>query len=166
MISPPARVTRAATICTEATSLRKWTEPSTNRALAPAGVERVDLVVAGAVDHAGAAADAVLPALGAGQAGVGEVVGPGPAAAADRLDDAVDRQAVDLRLVDLPESVVADRLGAALRDHHGVRGAVGDRRQPDLAGDRPAGDRAGVLPLADRGDVGRGSSRRPGAAVL
>ena len=36
-ISPPARVTRVAINWTEATSLRKWTEPSTNRALAPPG---------------------------------------------------------------------------------------------------------------------------------
>ena len=35
MISPPARVTRAAMNWTDATSLMKWTEPSTNRALAP-----------------------------------------------------------------------------------------------------------------------------------
>ncbi len=35
MISPPARVTRAAINWTDATSLKKWTEPSTNRALAP-----------------------------------------------------------------------------------------------------------------------------------
>ena len=37
MISPPARVTRAAINWTDATSLMKWTEPSTNRALAPPG---------------------------------------------------------------------------------------------------------------------------------
>ena len=71
--------------------------PINEQAIRPTGVERVDLVVARAVDHARAAADAVLPSLGAGQAGVGEVVGPGAAAAADGLDDPVDRQAVDLR---------------------------------------------------------------------
>ena len=37
MISPPARVTRAAINWTDAMSLMKWTEPSTNRALAPPG---------------------------------------------------------------------------------------------------------------------------------
>ena len=36
-ISPPARVTRLAINWTDATSLMKWTEPSTNRALAPPG---------------------------------------------------------------------------------------------------------------------------------
>src|SRR5262249_17087361 len=79
----------------------------------PTGVERVDLVVAGAVHHAGTAANAILTALRAGQAGVGEVVGPGPAGPTDGPDDAADRQAVDLRSVNLPESVVADRLRAA-----------------------------------------------------
>ncbi len=37
MISPPARVTRAAMNGTDATSLRKWTDPSAKSALAPPG---------------------------------------------------------------------------------------------------------------------------------
>jgi hypothetical protein len=37
MISPPARVTSEAINWTDATSLIKWTDPSTNRALAPPG---------------------------------------------------------------------------------------------------------------------------------
>ena len=37
MISPPARVTRAAINWTEAMSLMKWTDPSTNRQFAPPG---------------------------------------------------------------------------------------------------------------------------------
>ena len=73
-------------------------------------MKRIDLVVACAVDHARAATDAVLPALGSGQAGVGEIVGPGAAAAANRLDDPVDGQAVDLRTIKLPEAVVSYRL--------------------------------------------------------
>src|SRR5262249_9140043 len=64
-------------------------------------------------------------------------------------------QAVDLGSVDLPESVVSDRLGAAFRDHHRVGRAVGDRGHADRPGDLRAGDGPGVLPFADRGDVGR-----------
>ena len=75
-ISPPARVTIVAINWTDAVSLMKWTEPSTNRALAPPGVEGVDFVVAGAIHHAETSANAILTSLGAGQAGVSEGVGP------------------------------------------------------------------------------------------
>ena len=102
----------------------------------PGRVERVDLVVARAVDHACSPPDAIIDPLGAGEARVGEVVGPGTTAAADWLDDAIDGQAIDLREVNPPLAVVSDRLGTALRDDQSVGRAVGDRRDADLAADR------------------------------
>src|SRR5258708_7405019 len=71
-----------------------------------AGVERVDLVVAGAVNHAGAAPVAARLALRAGQPGVGERVGPGSAACGDWLDDSIDEKAIGLEEVDLPRPVI------------------------------------------------------------
>ena len=71
----------------------------------PTGVKGVDLVVARAVDQADAvAADAVC--RGAVKVSVGEGIGPGAAAAADRVDRAVNRAAV----------LVVDRAGVVVAD--------------------------------------------------
>src|SRR5262249_46902881 len=106
-----------------------------------AGVPGVDLVVAGGVDHARPEPEPAVVAAAAGERGVDEHVGPGAAAAGDRPDAAVHRHAIDLRTVDLPAAVVADRLAAALGHEDGVGRAVGDGG--DLEG--PAAWQPGVV---------------------
>src|SRR5262249_56200381 len=79
--------------------------PVAEQGIRPAGVPRVDLVVAGRVDHARPQSLAAFVALPAGQRRVGEHVTPRAAATGHRFDAAVRRLPVHFRLVNLAFAV-------------------------------------------------------------
>src|SRR5579883_1008420 len=97
----------------------------TEQSIRSAGVPRVNLVVAGVVDHARPQSISAIVALRTRQGGVAEHIAPRATTARHWFGAPVHRQPIHFRLVNLPQAVVTNWFSSGLGHKDRVRGTVG-----------------------------------------